>query len=51
MIKRMHLMAVEGRAILDGARDESDLAKAVFASPQANSDANNAVPPVSSAPK
>jgi hypothetical protein len=51
MIKRMHLMALEGRAILDGARDESDLAKAVFASPQANSGANSAVPPVPSAPK
>ncbi|HEY4750500.1 MAG TPA: hypothetical protein VIH60_08940 [Steroidobacteraceae bacterium] len=51
MIRRMHLMAVEGRAILDGARDESDLAKAVFASPEADSGASSAGPPVSSAPK
>jgi hypothetical protein len=37
MIKRMRLLDIEGRAILDGARDESDLTKSIFASPESGS--------------
>jgi hypothetical protein len=37
MIKQMRLLDIEGRTILDGARDESDLTKSIFASPESGS--------------
>jgi hypothetical protein len=46
MIRRMRLLDIEGRAILNGARDESDLMKAIFA-PPGSSSAVQSVPPTS----
>jgi hypothetical protein len=51
MIRRMHLMAVLGRAILEGARDESDLVRAILGSPEVDPGAKSAVPAASSAPR
>jgi hypothetical protein len=37
MIKRLGIFAAMGRAILDGARDDNDLARRALASPDADS--------------
>jgi hypothetical protein len=36
MIKRLGIFAAQGRAILEGARDENDLTRRLLASPDAN---------------